>query len=91
MIWQLNLKRDLWRPVWLYVLLVPILCMETGCCLALCVASFLICLCLALGTIETEGAGCKIRPLISKEQGKQAVKRVDVTKHSNFASPVFLS
>lgn len=58
---------------------------------SLSVASFLICLCLALGTIETERAGCKIRPLISKEQGKQAVKRVDVTKHSNFASPVFLS
>lgn len=49
-------------------------------------ASFFIYLCLALGTIETEGAGCKMRPLMSKEQVKQAVKRVDVMQQNNIVS-----
>lgn len=53
-------------------------------------ASFFICLCLALGTAETERAGCNIRPLMSKEQVKQAVKIVDVMQQNNFVS-VFLS
>lgn len=91
MIWQLNLKRGVWRPVWLYVLMAPVLCMKTGCHLALCVAPFFICLCLALGTVETDGEGCKISLLLSKEQVKEAVKRVDVMQQSNFASALFLS
>lgn len=90
-IWQLNVKRNLWRPVQMCVVLVPILCLKTGCSPALSLVSFFICLCLALGTTETEGAGCKIRPLISKEQVKQAVKRIGVMQQNHFESPVFLS
>ena len=60
---------------------------SSRCCERCC---FFICLCLTLGIIETEEAGCKIGPLVSKEQVKQGIERADVMQN-NLESPVFLS